>query len=85
MEFMFHAVSARSRGSLTCVGPYQTSLSQSGFVGQNFETLQAYNPKTEGSVDILEDLWAIASAADPTGSPRIDAYGICACSEVMEI
>ena len=73
------------RGSLTCVGPYQTSLSQSGFVGQNFETLQAYNPKTEGSVDILEDLWAIASATDPTGSPRINAQGISARSAVMEI
>ena len=85
MEFMFHAVSARSRGSLTCVGPYQTSLSQSGFVGQNFETLQAYNPKTEGSVDILEDLWAIASATDPTGSPRINAQGISARSAVMAI
>ena len=85
MEFMFHAVSARSRGSLTCVGPYQTSLSQSGFVGQNFETLQAYNPKAEGSVDILEDLWAIASATDPTGSPRINAQGISARSAVMEI
>ena len=85
MEFMFHAVSARSRGSLTCVGPYQTSLSQSGFVGQNFETLQAYNPKTEGSVDILEDLWAIASATDPTGSPRISAQGMSACSEVVGI
>ena len=49
------------------------------------ETLQVYNPKTEGSVDILEDLWAIASATDPTGSPRINAQGISARSAVMEI
>ena len=72
MEFM-SVVSARFRGSLTCVGPYQTGLSQSGFVGQNFQTLQAYNTKTEGAVDISEELWAIASATEPTGSPRINA------------
>ena len=72
MEFMFHAVSARSRGSLTCVGPFQTGLSQSRFVRHNFQTLQVYNTKTGGAVHIFEDLWAIAFAADPTGSPRID-------------
>ena len=55
MEFMSHAVSARFRGSLTCVGPFQTGLSQSGFVKQNFQTLQVYNTKTGGVVDILED------------------------------
>ena len=84
MEFMSHAVFARFRGSLTCVGPFRTGLSQSGFV-TFFQMLQVYHKKTGGAVDILEDLWAIASAADPTGSPRIDAYGICACSEAMEI
>ena len=73
MEFMSHDVSARFRGSLTCVGPFQTGLSQSGFVRQNFQTLQVYNTQSGGAVDFFEDLWAIASAADPTGSPRIDA------------
>ena len=73
MEFMCHAVSARFCGSLSCVGHFQTGLSQSGVVRQNFQTLQVYNTKTGGAVDFLEDLWAIASAADPTGSPRIDA------------
>ena len=73
MEFMSHAVSARFRGSLTCVGTLQTGLSQSWFVRQNFLTLQVYNTKTGGAVDILADVWAIAFAADPTGPPRIDA------------
>ena len=73
IEFIFHAVSARFRGALTCVGPFQTGLGQSGFVRQNFQTLQVYNTKAGGAVDISEDVWAIASAADPTGSPRIDA------------
>ena len=73
MEFMSHADSARFRESLTCGRPFQAGSSQSRFARQKIQTLQVYNTKAGVAVDIVVDSWAIASAADPTGSPRIDA------------